>query len=44
MLRCFTLNGTSEEPHMQASNYSSKLVREADLLNIWTVKHPNVRK
>lgn len=40
----FILDCNSEEPHIQTSTHVSKLVREADLLDIWRIKYPNVRQ
>lgn len=34
----------TEEPHIQSSSCLLKIIRAADLLDIWRVKHPDVRQ
>lgn len=40
----FTIDCTNEEPHLQSSSQLSKIVREVDLLDMWRIKHPQVRQ
>lgn len=40
----FTIDRTSEEPHMQSSIYLSKIVKEAELLDMWRIKHNTARQ
>lgn len=39
-----SVDRNTEEPHIQSSSCLSSLIRAADLLDIWRVKHPNVRQ
>lgn len=40
----FTIDRTSEEPHLQSSSQLSKIIQEIDLLDMWRIKHPQVRQ
>ncbi len=40
----FTIDRTSEEPHLQSASQLSKIIREIDLLDMWRIKHPQVRQ
>lgn len=40
----FSVDRNTEEPHIQSSSCLSRLVRAADLLDIWRVKHPDVKQ
>ncbi len=34
------LTETNVEPHMLSSTYLSRLVKDAELLDMWRIKHP----
>jgi len=40
----FTIDRTSEEPHLQSLSQLSNIIREFDLLDMWRIKHPQVRQ
>ncbi len=36
---CFNVDHNNVEPHMLSSSYLSGLVKEAELLDMWRIKH-----
>ncbi len=37
---CFNVDRNNVEPHMLSSTYLSRLVKDAELLDMWRIKHP----
>ena len=40
----FTLDRTGEEPHLQSSTILSQVISESGVVDVWRVKHPQVRQ
>lgn len=40
----FTLDRTGEEPHLKSSATLSQVISESSVVDVWTVKQPQVRQ